>query len=102
MIQNYYITDLVSQNPFSWMSKILVCNHHEDDATSVTLLVSELHEELPDIVLVFKPKGSQSMQYPSLPEETFILALQTKFQMELYRHLHAPTSMCRFKLINFN
>ena len=27
MIHNYWITDLVSQNPFPWRSKILVCNH---------------------------------------------------------------------------
>ena len=25
MIQNYHITDVVSQNPFLWTSKILVC-----------------------------------------------------------------------------
>ena len=74
----------------------------------VSLLVSELHEESFDPVLFFKPQGSKSSEYPSLPEEAFILAIQTKFQLELYKQ-HASTILCidsthgtnqyRFKLI---
>ena len=53
-------------------------------------------------------QGSKSSEYPSLPEEAFILAIQTKFQLELYKQ-HASTILCidsthgtnqyRFKLI---
>ena len=85
-----------------------IIKRHEDDATSVSLLVSELHEESFDPVLYFKRQGSKSPEHPSLPEETFILAIQTKFQLELYKQ-HAPTILCidsthgtnqyRFKLI---
>ena len=86
--------------------RVIKC--HEDDATSVTLLVSELREESFDPVLFFKPQGSKSPDHPSLPEESFILAIQTKFQLELYKQ-HANTILCidsthgtnqyRFKLI---
>ena len=85
-----------------------VIKRHEDDATSVTLLVSELQEESFDPVLIFKPQGSKSPEYPTLPEESFILAFQTEFQLELYKQ-HASTILCidsthgtnqyRFKLI---
>ena len=85
-----------------------IIKRHEDDAISVSLLVSELHEESFDPVLFFKPQGSKSSEYPSLPEEAFILAIQTKFQLELYKQ-HASTILCidsthgtnqyRFKLI---
>ena len=67
-----------------------VIKRHEDDATSVTLLVSQLREESFDPVLFFKPQGSKSPDHPSLPEESFILAIQTKFQLELYKHMQIP------------
>lgn len=93
----------------------IVIKRHEDDATSVTLIVSELREEAFDPVLFFKPQGSklpdsdrQLADYPALPEESFILAIQTEFQLELYNQ-YAPTILCidsthgtnqnRFKLI---
>ncbi len=85
-----------------------VIKRHEDDATSVTLLVSELREELFDPVLIFKPQGSRSAEYPTIPEESFIFAFQTEFQLQLYQQ-HASTILCidsthgtnqyRFKLI---
>ena len=78
---------------------------HEDDATSVALIVSELQQEPFDSVLLYKPQGSK---YPGLPDESFILAIQTEFQLELYNQ-HASTILCidsthgtnqyRFKLI---
>lgn len=81
---------------------------HEDDATSVTLFVSELQGEKFDPVLFFKPQGCKSPKYPNLPEESFILALQTDFQLKLYKQ-HASSIVCidsthgtnqyRFKLI---
>ncbi len=85
-----------------------IIKRHEDDAASVSLLVSELHKESFNPVLFFKPQGSKSQEHPSFPEEAFILAIQTKFQLELYKQ-HAPTILCidsthgtnqyRFKLI---
>ena len=85
-----------------------VIKRHEDDATSVSLIVSELWEESFNPILFFKPQGSKSPKYPSLPEESFILAIQTKFQLELYDQ-YASTILCidsthgtnqyRFKLI---
>ncbi len=70
-----------------------VIKRHEDDATSVTLLVSELREELLDPVLIFKPQGSRSVEYPTIPEESFIFAFQTEFQLQLYQQ-HASTILC--------
>lgn len=85
-----------------------VIKRHEDDATSVTLLVSELKEESFNPILFFKPQGSKTPKYPSLAEESFVLALQTNFQLEMYKQ-HASTILCidsthgtnqyRFKLI---
>jgi len=81
---------------------------HKDDATSVSLFVSELKQESFSPVVVFKPQGQKHPDYPNVPEESFILVLQTKFQLELYKK-HASTIMCidsthgtnqyRFKLI---
>ena len=52
--------------------------------------------------------NSKSPEHPTLPEESFILAFQTEFQLELYKQ-HASTILCidsthgtnqyRFKLI---
>ena len=81
---------------------------HEDDVASVSLNVSELREESFDPILFFKPQGSKSPEHHFLPEESFILTIQTKFQLELYEQ-YASTILCidsthgtnqyRFKLI---
>ena len=81
---------------------------HKDDSMSVTMVVTELKEEPFNPILVFKPQGSQDPGFPTLSAETFILAIQTQFQMELYRQ-YASTILCinsthgtnqyRFKLI---
>jgi len=81
---------------------------HEDDATSVGVMVQELKEEPFNPVLIYKPQGMKELQYPMVPDDTFMLVIQTEFQMELYRQ-HAPTILCidsthgtnqyRFKLI---
>ena len=70
-----------------------IIKRHEDDATSVSILVSELREESFDPVLIFKPQGSKSPEHPYLSEESFILAIQTKFQLELYKK-HASKILC--------
>lgn len=81
---------------------------HQDDATSVSLVVAELQQEPFNPVLVYKPQGVLDNQYPSLPMESFILIIQTEFQMQLYRK-YAHKILCidsthctnayRFKLI---
>ena len=81
---------------------------HKDDAISVSVMIQELKEEPFDPILVYKPQGMKEPQYPMVPEDTFLLAIQTEFQMELYRR-HASTILCidsthgtnqyRFKLI---
>jgi len=75
---------------------------------SVSVIVEELKGEPFNPVLIYKPQGTKDPQYLMLPDDTFILALQTKFQKELYE-VHASTILCidsthgtnqyRFKLI---
>lgn len=82
---------------------------HEDDAVSVTMMVAELQQESFDPVLVFKPQEMLDEVHTSLPEQTFVLAIQTQFQKELYQK-YVSTIMCidsthgtnqyRFKLIS--
>lgn len=81
---------------------------HQNDATSVNLIVEELRNEPYNPVLIYKPQGGTEPQFPTLQDETFVLALQTKFQKDLYE-AHASTILCidsthgtnqyRFKLI---
>ena len=81
---------------------------HKDDATSVQLAVAELQQESYNPVLAFKMQGCVSNKYPSLPEDTFLLIIQTRFQKGLYQ-LYAKSVLCidsthgtnayRFKLI---
>ncbi|XP_065893096.1 FRAS1-related extracellular matrix protein 2-like isoform X2 [Dysidea avara] len=81
---------------------------HQNDATSVNLIVEELRNEPYNPVLIYKPQGRAEPQFPTLQDETFVLAIQTKFQKDLYE-AHASTILCidsthgmnqyRFKLI---
>ena len=81
---------------------------HKDDATSVSLFISELQHESFSPVVVFKPQGEKHPKYPNISKEAFVLVIQTKFQLQLNKK-HAPTIMCidsthgtnqyRFKLI---
>ena len=71
-------------------------------------MVEELKGEPFNPILMYKPQGTKEPQYPMLPKESFVLALQTKFQIDLYQK-HASTILCidsthgtnqyRFKLI---
>ena len=82
---------------------------HQDDATSVSIRVAELQQEPFNPVLAYKPQGTSHSQFPSLPLESFILIIQTEFQMQLYRK-YAHKILCidsthctnayRFKLIS--
>ena len=66
---------------------------HKDDATSVSLFVSELKQKSFSPVVFFKSQDQKHPNYPNIPEDSFILILQTKFQLELYKK-HASTIMC--------
>lgn len=81
---------------------------HENDATSVSIIVRELQQEPFDPVLIYKPQGDTHDQYPKVSKDSFILVLQTKFQMELYKKYAGKiicidathrTNAYRFKLI---
>ena len=81
---------------------------HENDAVSVSIIVQELEQEPFNPVLMYKPQGTVSPDYPTLSEETFVLAIQTEFQQHLFRR-HCSKILCidathstnayRFKLI---
>ena len=60
---------------------------HKDD---ITMMVSEWKEEPFNPI---KPQGSQDPRFLTLSAETFVLAIQTQFQMELYCQ-YATTILC--------
>ena len=57
---------------------------HSNDSTSVALLVAELQAEEYDPVLIYKHQGNQANSYPEFSTDTFVLAIQTKFQRDVY------------------
>ena len=57
---------------------------HSDDAASVQMMVNELYNEKYNPVLHFKPQHIPAPDYPSLPNDVFVFALQTQWQRELY------------------
>lgn len=72
---------------------------------SVSILVQELQQEPFDPILIYKPQGNESS---TLSKDSFILAVQTEFQAELYRKFSSKilcidathsTNAYRFKLI---
>ena len=81
---------------------------HKDDAKSVQLAVSELQLESYNPVLAFKMQGCIDDNYPHLPEDSFLLAIQTEFQKNMYQFYGGcvlcidsthGTNAYRFKLI---
>ena len=66
---------------------------HKEDAMSVQLAVEELQEEPFNPVLVYKPQGISDQGHPTLVEDAFVLAIQTEFQMHLYR-TYADSVLC--------
>ena len=69
-----------------------VIKHHKDDATSVSMIVANLEQEAFNPVLIFKPQGKMDQSH-SLESDSFVLVIQTQFQMDLYRK-HVSTIMC--------
>lgn len=81
---------------------------HENDATSVDILVRELQQEPFNPILIYKPQGVVNDEYPTISKDSFIVAVQTEFQVDLYRKFSSKilcidathsTNAYRFKLI---
>ena len=66
---------------------------HENDAQSVHMMISELRQEEYDPVLYYKPQGTIDHTLCQLPKESFMVAIQTEFQRELYEQF-ASTIVC--------
>ena len=60
----------------------VICN--KEDAVSVDIFVEELRSEPYNTILLYKRQHEVDKQYVSLAEDTFILAIQTDFQRQLY------------------
>ena len=52
---------------------------HFDDAASVQMMVNELHDEEYNPVLIYKPQHKKIPEFPALPDDTFIFAMQTQW-----------------------
>ena len=68
----------------------------------------ELQQEPFDPILIYKPQGIVMEEYPTITKDSFIIAVQTEFQVELYRKFSSKilyidathsTNAYRFKLI---
>ena len=66
---------------------------HEDDALSVKMIVNECREEAFDPILLYKPQHSSIPYYATLPIDAFVLAIQTKWQKELYEE-YSQSILC--------
>lgn len=77
----------------SWKINHLSKIQHENDAQSVHQLVNELRAETYDPILCYKPQGSTDPTLCHLTKDSFILALQTEFQKDLYERF-AQTIVC--------
>jgi len=62
------------------MVKDLVVIWNKHDATSVDLLVQELQGEPYDPIMLYKRQDEIDQKYSSLPQEAFLLTIQTDFQ----------------------
>ena len=86
-----------------------IVKRHDDDETSVTMMVAELQQEPFNPIVIFKPQGSKDDSHPALQTDSFVLVIQTQFQMEVYQK-YASTILCidsthgtnqyRFKLVS--
>ena len=65
---------------------------HENDARSVELAVAELQQESYNPVMAFKIQGCTD-KYPNLPQDTFLIVIQTEFQKELYQ-MYGKSVLC--------
>ena len=83
-------------------------HRHAEDAISVHRIVAELKQESPTPVLLYKPQGVTSVEYPRLPQESFLLVIMTGFQASLLSQFSQrivcldsthKTNQYRFKLL---
>lgn len=73
--------------------KDLTVIRNQEDAMSVDLFVRELQQEPYDPILLYKHQHDSDLAYPTLSRESFLLALQTEFQKQLYKD-HASKVLC--------
>ena len=66
---------------------------NQQDAVSVDMFVSELQFEPFNPILVYKRQHISDPQHPTLPKESFLLAIQTEFQKHCYQQ-HATKILC--------
>ena len=66
---------------------------HSNDATSVQMIVNELRNEAYDPVLIHKPQNVKTPDCAFLPEDAFVLAIQTEWQKELFEKF-SSTVLC--------
>lgn len=66
---------------------------NQEDAMSVDLFVRELQQENYNPILLYKCQHANDPAYPTMPKESFLLALQTEFQKQLYDK-HASKVLC--------
>ena len=55
----------------------------KDDGQSVDMLVAKLREEIYDPIVMYKPQGHTSADFPGLQEDNFCLVIQTEFQRDM-------------------
>ena len=81
---------------------------HTDDGMSVDLTVKILQSENYNPVLLYKPQGATQAEIPRVCAESFLLAIQTQFQREMFEKFGSeilcidsthPTNAYGFKLI---
>ena len=58
---------------------------HQDDAQSVCLAVLQLQQEPYNPVMAFKVQGKLDRIHSTLPEDAFLLAIETEFQRDMYQ-----------------
>ena len=87
-----FITKQDVANVRTKVNDLMVVRNKEDSA-SVEMFVSELSKEAFDPILLYKRQHHTDSRYPSLSAESFVLALQTEYQREMYQQ-HVGKVMC--------
>lgn len=59
----------------------------------VALYVAKLQQEAFNSILMYKAQGELDPSFPSLSSDSFVLALQTEFQLDLYKK-YASSVLC--------
>ena len=66
---------------------------HSDDGTSVQIIVNEVRNEAYDPVLIHKSQHVKTLDCALLPDDAFVLAIQTEWQKELFEKF-SSTVLC--------